>query len=144
MPRTNETRHIKCHETCKCECRLEASVCNNKQRWNDDKCRCECNELIDKGVWDKRFIWNSSNFDCECGKSCDFGEYLDYENCKCRKKVVNKLVEECTENVDELKLTKITSAENENKHKCGSSTLYIMLFTISFTVNVGIGTYFVY
>ena len=29
------------------KCRLDASVCNNKQRWNDDKCRCECKELID-------------------------------------------------------------------------------------------------
>ena len=58
MSRTNETRHIKWHETCKCKCRLDASVCNNKQRWNDDKCRCECKELIDKGVCDKGFIWN--------------------------------------------------------------------------------------
>ena len=49
MLRTNETRHIKWHKTCKCRCRLDASICNNKQRWNDDKCRCECKELIDKG-----------------------------------------------------------------------------------------------
>ena len=38
MSRTNETRHIKWHETCKCKCRLDASVCNNKQCWNEDKC----------------------------------------------------------------------------------------------------------
>ena len=38
MSRTNETRHIKQHETCNYKCRLDASVCNNKQRWNDDKC----------------------------------------------------------------------------------------------------------
>ena len=31
MSRTNETRHVKWHETCKCKCRLDASVCNNKQ-----------------------------------------------------------------------------------------------------------------
>ena len=61
MPRTNETRHIKFHETCKCTCRLDASVCNKKQRWNEDKCRCEYKELIDKGVCDKAFIWNASN-----------------------------------------------------------------------------------
>ena len=30
MSRTNETRHIKGHETCKCKCRLDASTCNNK------------------------------------------------------------------------------------------------------------------
>ena len=29
MSRTNETRHIERHETCKCKCRLDASVCNN-------------------------------------------------------------------------------------------------------------------
>ena len=74
--------HIKWHETCKCECTLDASVCNNKQRWNDDKCRCECKELIDKGVCDKGYAWNPSNCGCECDKSCDVGEYLDYENCK--------------------------------------------------------------
>ena len=40
MWRTNETRHTKLYETCKCKCRLDASVCNSKQRWNNDKCRC--------------------------------------------------------------------------------------------------------
>ena len=24
-------RHIEWHETCKCKCRLDASICNNKQ-----------------------------------------------------------------------------------------------------------------
>ena len=48
MLRTNETRHIEWHKTCKCKCRLDSSVCNNKQRLNDDKCICEYKELIDK------------------------------------------------------------------------------------------------
>ena len=38
MSRTNETRHIEWHKTCKSKCRLDASVCSNKQRWNEDKC----------------------------------------------------------------------------------------------------------
>ena len=75
MSRTDETRHIEWHETCKYKCRLYANVCNNKQRWNDDKCTCECKELVDKGVCDKRFIWNPSNCKCECDKSCNIGEY---------------------------------------------------------------------
>ena len=48
VSRTNETRHAKWHKTCKCKYRLDASVCNNEQRWNEDKCRCECKELIAK------------------------------------------------------------------------------------------------
>ena len=42
MSRTSETRHMEWHETPKCKCRLDASVCKNKQRWNEDKGRCEC------------------------------------------------------------------------------------------------------
>ena len=129
---------------CKSQCRPNASDCNNKQRWNDNKCRCECKELIDKGVCDKGFIWNPSNCECECDKACDVGEYLDYENCKCRKKLVDKLVGECTENVEEVKLAKIALAEDENKQKRSSCTLYIVLFSITFTVNIGIGSYFLY
>ena len=45
------------------------------------------------------------------------GEYLD---CKCRKKLVDNLVDECTETVEEVKLAKITLAENENSYKCSS------------------------
>ena len=76
MSRTNETRHIKWHEMCKCKCRFNASVCNNKQCWNNDKCQCECKELLDKGICDKEYILNPSN------KSSDFGEYYI-------KKIVN-------------------------------------------------------
>ena len=104
MSRTNETRHIEWHKICKCICRLDKIICNSKQRWNEDKCRCECKELIDKGVCDKGYVWNPSNCECECDKSCNIGEYLDYSNCKCKKMLVDPLVEECTENINETKL----------------------------------------
>ena len=145
MSRTNETRHTEWNETCKCDCKFGANSCNNKQRWNKNKCRCECRELIDKGMCDKEFIWNPSNCKWECHKACDGGEYLDYENCKSRKKLVDKLVDECTETAEEVKLAKITLAENENSYKCSSCTVYTVLFWIFFTINVGgIGAYFVY
>ena len=35
MSRTNETRHVEWHETCKYKCRLDASVSNNKKRWKE-------------------------------------------------------------------------------------------------------------
>ena len=145
MSRTNETRHIEWQETCKCECKFGANICNNNQRWNKDKSRCECKELVDKEVYNKAFIWNPSNCECECDKACDVREYLDHENCKYRKKLVAPLIEECTETVEEVKLAKITLAENENSYKCNSCTVYTVLFWIFFTINVGgIGAYFVY
>ena len=91
--------------------------------------------MIDKGICDRGYICNPSN--CECDKSCDGGEYLDYKNCKCRKRLVDKLVEECSENIDELKIV------SESKNNCNSCILYIVLFSIFFTTNVGIATYFV-
>ena len=110
-----------------------------------NKCRCECKELIDKRVCNKGFIWNPCNCECECDKACYVGEYLDYEICKSRKQLLDKLIEECTETVQEVKLAKITLAEKENSYKCSSCTVYTLLFWISFTINVGgIGAYFVY
>ena len=61
--------------------------------------------MIDKGICDKGFIWNPSNFECECNKLCDIEQYIDYENWKCRKKLVDKLVEECSENLDSNEMT---------------------------------------
>ena len=78
ISRSNETRHIKWHQTCKCICKLDGIICNDNQRWNKGKCRYECKELIDKSVYNKGFNWNPSNCECECDKSCDIVEYLDY------------------------------------------------------------------
>ena len=44
-------------------------------------------------------IWNPTNCECECDKLCDVGEYLYYKNCKCRKRLIDKLAEECSENI---------------------------------------------
>ena len=139
-------RFTESDETCKCKCRLDAIVCDNKQSWYKDKCRCECKELIDKGEYDRGYIWNSSNCECNCDKSCDIAEYLDYENCKCRKTLIDKLVDECTEPVEEVKPAIITLAKNENEssYKCSSCTVHTVLFWIFFTINIGgIGAYFV-
>ena len=85
MSRSNQTKQVKRHKSCKCECRLNSVVCNSKQKWSKDECNCECKELVEKQECDKRFIWNPSNCNCECDKPCNMKEYLDYKNCKCRK-----------------------------------------------------------
>ena len=89
-------------------------------------------------TFDKGFIWNPSNCAGECYKSCDVIEYLDFKNCNCKNRLAGKLAEKCTENIEERRLVEITIAKNENKHKCSSCTLHIVLFSILFTINVGI------
>ena len=69
---------------------------------------------------------------------------MDYENCKCRKKLVDKLIDECTETIEEVKLAKITLTENESGNKYSSCTVYIVLMIVVFTIFTGITIYFVY
>ena len=56
-----------------------------------------------------------------------------------KKRLVDKLVDECDENIDE-EVEIIT----ESKNKYNSCILCIALFSIFFIINVGIGTYFAY
>ena len=71
ISRTNEKRHMEWHETCKCKCRLDASVCNNKKDGIMINGDVNTKRGIDRGIRDKGFIWNPSN--CECDKVCDSG-----------------------------------------------------------------------
>ena len=57
-----------------------------------------------------------------------------------KKKLVDKLFEESTKNIDEVEI----ASENEHKNKCSSCTLYIVLFSMIFTISIGIATCFVY
>ena len=54
-----------------------------------------------------------------------------------QKKLVDQLVDKCTETVQEVKLAKITLAENENSCKCCTYIVYTVLFCLFFTTNVG-------
>ena len=148
MSWTNQTKHIECHENSKCKCRLDSGVCNNKQRWNKDKCRCGRKELINKGICDKGFIWNPSNCKCECDKSCGVREYLDHKNCKCRQKIAGELVEKCSKNIDENDMIYNETLDeiplNDYKKVCGSCILYVVLFVMILVINTVISAVFVY
>ena len=60
----NETRNVLWHESCKCVCKLNSSVCNNKQIWNSNTCRCDCNDAMLK---DTRRIQVLANVNVICG-----------------------------------------------------------------------------
>ena len=56
------------------------------------------------------------------------------------KKIVNKLVEECTANIFEVKIAEKTLTENTRE--CSSSTLYSS--STIFTIKIRTATFFVY
>ena len=102
---------------------------------------------------DKGFICNPSNCEFECEKSCDVRAYLDYKTCKCRKRLIDKLVEKCSENIDgnemlyneTLDLISLNTIPlNVYKKVCNSCTIYIVLFAVFFITSICISSVFIY
>ena len=71
------------------------------------------------------------------------GEYLDYKNFKCRKKLVDKLVEECSENIRENEIIH-NGTLNDYENVCNSCRIYIVLFVIAFLIIIDISSAFIY
>ena len=87
--------------------------------------------MVDNGRYDKGFIWNRSNCECKCDKLCDVGEYLDCENCKYRKMLIDKLVEECSKIMDQNKMIYYGTL-NYHRKPYISCRVSIALFVIAF------------
>ena len=58
--------------------------------------------------------------------------------------MVDKLIEECNETIEEVKLANITIFKNENNYKYNSCIVYIVLMIVVFTIFTGITVYLVY
>ena len=99
--------------------------------------------MIDKGSWDKECIWNPNNCNCEFDKSCDIGEYLDYKNCKCREKLIDKLVEECSENCDGNEMIN-NKTLNDYKNVYNPCTIYTALFETASLIIINISRAFIF
>ena len=124
--RLNETRNVLWHESCKCVCRLNSSVCNSKQIWNSDTCRCDCNEDF-AGIinCNKGYMWNPSTCECQCDRWCKTGKYLDHKNCVCKNKLIGRVIEECTSVINETMIN--------NKDSCNNTlqNVFIGLFSVA-------------
>ena len=120
LMRLNETRNVLWHESCKCVCRLNSSVCNSKQIRNSDTCRCDCNEDFSGIIsCDKGYTWNPSTCECQCDMWSKSGQYLDHKNCVCKNKLIGRAIEECTSIINETMM---------NNKDSGNNNTYLILF----------------
>ena len=115
------------HESCKCVCRLNSSVCNSKQIWNSDTCSCDCNEDF-AGIMtcNKGYMWNLSICACECDMWGKPGQYLDYKKCICKNKLIGKVISKCTNFINESMMNNKTSIVNDDTTK----NIFIGLFSV--------------
>ena len=133
LMRSNETRNVLWHESCKCVCKLNSSVCNSKQIWNSDTCRCDCNEDF-AGIinCNKGYTWNPSTCECQCDKWCKTGQHLDYKNCVCKNKLIGRLIEECTRVINETMINNKDNVDNCNTLQ----NVFIGLFSVSVFIGI--------
>ena len=133
LMRLNETRNVLWHESCKCVCKLNSSLCNSKQIWNSDTCRCDCNEDF-AGIisCDKGYTWNPSTCECQCDRWCKPEQYLDHKNCVCKNKLIGRLIQEFTSVVNETMIN--------NKDSCNNNyslqNVFIGLFSVAVLIGI--------
>ena len=127
LMRLNETRNVLWHESCKCVCRLNSSVCNSKQIWNNDTCKCDCNEdFVGIITCNKGYIRNPSTCDCQCDTWCKPGQYLDHKNCVCKNKLIGRVIAECTSVIKETMMNSRDNIANDNT----ITNIFIGLFSL--------------
>ena len=136
LMRLNETRNVLWHESCKCVCKLNSSVCNNKQISNDNTCRCDCNEGFTGVVGcDKGYTWNPSTCECQCDMWCKPGQYLDHKNCICKNDLIGRLIEECNSIINETMINNKDSDNNTLRNvSIGLFSVAILIGIICFCV----------
>ena len=129
LMRLNETRNVLWHESCKCVCKLNSSVCNNKQIWNSDTCRCDCNEDFASTInYTKGYpsTWNPSTCECQCDMWCKPGQYLDYKSCVCKNKLIGRVIAECASVINETMMNNKDNIDNNNI----ITNIFIGLFSV--------------
>ena len=138
----NETRNVLWHESCKCVCKLNSSVCNNKQIWNSNTCRCDCNEDF-AGMINcaKGYTWNPSTCECQYDTWCKPGQYLDHKNCVCKNKLIGRVIEECTSVINETMMNNTTNNNDNNFYRI-MAYVFIGLFFISLVICFCVFIYF--
>ena len=137
----NETRSVSWHESCKCICKLNSSVCNNKQIWNSDTCKCDFNEDFASIInCTKGYTWNPSTCECQCDTWCKQGQYLDHKNCICKNKLIDRVIEECTSIIKETMINNNDNIDNNNT----ITNSFIVLFSIVMFILIVCFCVFVY
>ena len=130
--RLNETRNVLWHESCKCVCQLNSSVCNSKQIWNSDTCKCDCNEdFVGIMTCNKGYMWNPSTCACECVMWCKPGLCLDYKKCVCKNKLIGRVIAECTSIINETMINNKKNIDNND-----TKIIFISLFSVLLFIGI--------
>ena len=60
ITRTNESKILTKHVSCKFECKFDHRKCKWNYKWNNNKCQLECRNPKEHTACEKGYIWNPS------------------------------------------------------------------------------------
>ena len=110
----NESKILRKHITCKCECKFDGRKGNSNQKWNNDKCWCDCKNPKEHNSSKKDYSWNHATCSCENGK------YL--------RSITDGSVITCDEIIEETK-------NYSNKNRSNKKYFHKFLYFTSFFIN---------
>ena len=71
-------------------------------------------------------MWNPSTCECQCDTWCKPGQYLDHKNCACKNKLIGRIIDKCTNVINETMINNKDNIENDNT----ITNIFIGLFSI--------------
>jgi len=84
VSKVSVTRHTKCHEVCT----INATHCNENEKFNGKNCACDCQYNKDPGFCSTPFYWDKTLCNCKCPYNaatykCPDKKTFDTLNCGC-------------------------------------------------------------
>ncbi|XP_012254141.2 platelet-derived growth factor subunit A-like isoform X1 [Athalia rosae] len=77
------------HTKCRCQCKVKAEDCNERQVYNPRECRCACSNVDEETKCQRNNAtkrWDVDSCTCQCRGSheCSTGAYYDHSSCSCK------------------------------------------------------------
>ena len=85
-------------------------------------------------------MWNPNTCECQCNMCCKPGQYLDHKNCVCKNKLIGKIIEECTNVINETMINKKDNIDNDNT----ITNIFIVLSSIVLFILIVCSCVFIY
>ena len=77
-------------------------------------------------------MWNPSTCECQCDIWIKPGQYLDHKNCICKNELIGRIIEECTNVINETMINNKDNIDNDNT----ITNIFIGLFSALLFVGI--------
>ena len=77
-------------------------------------------------------MWNPSTCECQCDMWCKPGQYLNHKKYVCKKKLISRVIAQCTSLINETMMNNRDNEDNANT----ITNIFIRLFSVLLFVGI--------